>query len=46
MVKEFAFKVGDFKELAKKIIYYQKNKKDLKELVNQSYRQLNRLITI
>lgn len=36
------FKVGDFKELAKKIIYYQKNKKDLKELVNQSYRQLNR----
>ena len=35
------FKVGDFKELAKKIIYYQKNKKDLKELVNQSYRQLN-----
>ena len=36
------FEVGNFKELAKKIIYYQKNKKNLKKLINESYKKLNR----
>ena len=38
----FLFKVGNFKALAKKIIYYQRNKKKLKKLINHSYRKLNR----
>ena len=36
------FKVGNFKELANKIIYYNKNKKKLSKLINLGYRKLYR----
>ena len=36
------FKVGDFKELANKILYYKKNKKKLSKLVNFGYKKLHR----
>jgi glycosyltransferase involved in cell wall biosynthesis len=36
------FKVGDFKELANKILYYKKNKKKLSKLVNFGYKKLYR----
>lgn len=36
------FKVGNFKELANKILYYNKNKKNLIKLVNHGYLKLNR----
>ena len=36
------FKVGDFKELANKILYYNKNKKKLSKFINYSYKKLYR----
>ena len=36
------FEVGNFRELANKILYYNKNKKNLIKLVNQGYIKLNR----
>tara|TARA_B100000073_G_scaffold218033_1_gene181394 strand:- start:295 stop:690 length:396 start_codon:yes stop_codon:yes gene_type:complete len=36
------FKVGNFKELANKILYYKKNKKKLSKLVNFGYKKLGR----
>lgn len=36
------FKVGDFRELANKILYYKKNKKNLKRLINFSSKKLYR----
>ena len=36
------FKVGDFKELANKILYYSRNKKKLSKLINFSYEKLHR----
>jgi len=36
------FKVGNFRELANKILYYNKNKKNLIKLVNQGYIKLDR----
>ncbi len=38
----FLFKVGDFKGLANKILYYYKNKKMLSKLINLSYEKLYR----
>ena len=36
------FEIGNFKELANKIIYYNKNKKKLSKLINLGYRKLYR----
>ena len=36
------FKVGDFEELANKILYYNKNKKKLSKLINYGYKKLYR----
>ena len=36
------FKVGNYKQLAEKIIYYSMNKQKCKTLLNNSYRSLNR----
>ena len=36
------FEVGNFRELANKILYYNQNKKSLIKLVNQGYIKLNR----
>lgn len=38
----FLFKVGDYKDLAKKIEYYITNKKKLRNKINFSYKRLNR----
>ncbi len=38
----FLFKVGGFKELAEKILYYHKNKKKFSKLINYSYKKLYR----
>ncbi len=36
------FKVGDYEELAEKIMYYHKNKKKLKQKIKNGYKSLNR----
>ena len=36
------FKVGDYKDLANKILYYKNNKKNLSKLINFSYKKLYR----
>ena len=38
----FLFNVGDHKELAKKIIFYSKNKKDSNKKINYAYNRLKR----
>ena len=36
------YKTGDFENLAKKIIYFTKNKKKINNCINYTYRNLNR----
>jgi glycosyltransferase involved in cell wall biosynthesis len=36
------FKIGDYKDLSKKIIYYNSNKVKLKKMINRGYKRLDR----
>ena len=38
----FLFKIGDYKSLSQKILYYHKNKKKLKDKINHNYKNLTR----
>ena len=38
----FLFKIGDYKDLSKKIIYYNSNKLKLKKMINMGHKRLDR----
>ena len=38
----FLFQIGNHRELAKKIIYFNKNKRKLKKMIKKGYKSLNR----